>query len=90
MSKTGAEQQAYRAEEERRRGQARAMTAYATQLGGALGLSASEVEAAITTHEGTFVQTSASGSMDQFAATVGAQANQCVANFPQVPGLAGS
>lgn len=84
MSKTGAERDAYLADEQTRRGHARALKARAVQLGAALGLSEATVEQQFSAHEGTFVQTSASGSMDQFGATVAAQANACAANYPDI------
>ncbi len=84
MSKSGAERQQYLDEENRRRGQARTLKARAVELGAALGLPAATVEEQVSAHAGTFVQTSASGSMDQFGATVAAQANACAANYPDL------
>lgn len=84
MSKTGAERDAYLADEQTRRRHATALKARAVQLGAGLGLSEAAVEQQFTAHEGTFVQTSASGSMDQFGATVAAQANACAANYPDI------
>lgn len=84
MSKTGAERQQYLDEERRRQGQARALRARATELGAALGLSADAVAQQVTAHAGTFVQTASSGTMDQFGATVAAQANSCGANYPDL------
>jgi hypothetical protein len=84
MSKSGAERQQYLDEENRRKGQARTLSARAVELGAALGLTASAVEEQVTAHAGTFVQTASSGTMDQFGATVAAQANSCAANYPDL------
>lgn len=84
MSKTGAERQQYLDEETRRKAQARTLKARAVELGAALGLSATAVEEQVTAHAGTFVQTAASGTMDQFGATVAAQANSCAASYPDL------
>lgn len=84
MSKSGAEREQYLADEQRRRGHARALKARAVELGTALGLSAEAIDQQFTAHEGTFVQTAASGSMDQFGATVAQQANTCAANYPDI------
>lgn len=72
------------ADDERRRNHARALKARAIELGTALGLSSEAVEEQFTAHEGTFVQTQASGSMEQFGASVAGQAEECAANYPDI------
>lgn len=81
MSKQGSEREAYLADETSRRARAAALKARATELGTALGLTTAAIDADFTAHEGTFVQTASSGTMDQFGATVAAQANACEAEL---------
>jgi len=81
MSKQGTERDAYLADETARRARAAALKTRATELGTVLGLTTAAIDADFTAHEGTFVQTSSSGTMEQCGATVAAQANACEAEL---------
>ncbi len=84
MQKTGAEQTQYRDEENRRKAHSRALKAHAVELGAAMGVTSAQVDEQVGAHAATFVHSSSSGTMDQYAGTVSAQANSCGANYPQI------
>ncbi len=76
-----AERATMRENEDAREARADAIKAQAVALGTALGLTEADVEAQFAEHQGTFVQTRESGSMEEFTATVGEQADSCAANY---------
>ncbi len=77
----GEELEALRAEEEERDAEAETIAAVAAERGEALGLAAADVEAEIAEHQGTFVQGPEDGSMEEFAARVASDADECAAEY---------
>ncbi|WP_299327995.1 hypothetical protein [Parasphingopyxis sp.] len=78
---TDEERAEIRADEDDREARAGVIMASAVEMGEALGLSAADVEAEITEHQGTFVQGREDGSMEEFTARVASDADACEAEL---------
>lgn len=76
-----AAREAARADEEARDARAEALRAQAVTAGAALGLSGDAVEAEFSEFENSFVQGPEDGTMEEFAASVGEQADSCAAEY---------
>lgn len=81
FAETDEERTAIRADEDDREARAGAMMAAAIEMGEAMGLSSSDVEAEITEHQGTFVQGRDDGTMEEFTARVASDADSCEAEL---------
>lgn len=81
FAETDEERAEIRADEDDREARAGAIMATAVEMGEALGLSAGDVEAEVTEHQGTFVQGRDDGSMEEFTARVASDADTCEAEL---------